>query len=104
MLRYGGGAGEGGREGGGWGVKQAPLPRFHFVFCEAGFDGRYLHNYICTWVKDGVGTDKSGTRAGRSRSSSVVGGSSSSGLGESNSEPSDPITLVGRVCGPVGYV
>ncbi len=26
--------------------------RFYFGYCEAGFDGRYIHDYHLTWVKD----------------------------------------------------
>ena len=27
--------------------------RFYFVFCEAGFDAKYIHTFQVTWVKDG---------------------------------------------------
>lgn len=29
------------------------LRRFYFVYCEAAFDARYIHNFHLTWVKDG---------------------------------------------------
>ena len=30
--------------------------RFYFVYCEAGFDSKYIHTFQVTWVKDGAFT------------------------------------------------
>ena len=27
--------------------------RFYFVYCEAGFDAKYIHTFQVTWIKDG---------------------------------------------------
>ncbi|MEW5297105.1 MAG: hypothetical protein WDW36_000333 [Sanguina aurantia] len=72
--------------------------RFYFVYCEAAFDARYIHNYHILWVKDSAESALAPTgAAGCSTGSSS---SSAAGLAAGVRQvialevPTDPITLM----------
>ncbi|KAG2492394.1 hypothetical protein HYH03_009340 [Edaphochlamys debaryana] len=62
--------------------------RFYFVFCEAGFDARYIHNYHLLLVKDANATANAASAAG---SAPVLPSPASALMHEL---PTDPITQV----------
>jgi hypothetical protein len=59
------------------------------VYCEAAFDGRYIHNFHVTWVKDREVAQGAGAQA------AAAAGPVSGSLGPvKDNLPSDPITQV----------
>lgn len=62
--------------------------RFYFVYCEAAFDMRYIHNFHLTWVKDGQPAATTAATAVAAASSAL----SASAAVLQRELPSDPVT------------